>query len=132
MARRPARPASEYRLIVTPHYDAIRQRTVTRVRLETTQAFASFAYEISVDERREGAAFRYRILGLNAPGVGLPHTGSAYFQRDYEGLNGTYTFAVVGLDRAEHRCTVSIDEHGVRVVAAPAGAGLTLVTDAVA
>lgn len=132
MARRPARPASEYRLIVTPQYDAIRQRTVTRVRLETTQTFASFAYEISVDEHREGTSFRYRILGLNAPGVGLPHTGSAHFQRDYEGLNGTYTFSVIGLDRAEHRCTVAIDALGVREVAAPAGRGLTLITDATA
>jgi hypothetical protein len=132
MARRPARPASEYRLIVTPHYDAIRQRTVTRVRLETTQTFASFAYEISVDEHREGASFRYRILGLNAPGVGLPHTGSAHFQRDYEGLSGTYTFSVIGLDRAEHRCTVAINALGVREVAAPTGTGLTLITDATA
>jgi hypothetical protein len=132
MARRPARPASEYRLIVTPHYDAIRQRTVTRVRLETTQTFASFAYEISVDEHREGTLFRYRILGLNAPGVGLPHAGSAHFQRDYEGLNGTYTFSVIGLDRAEHRCTVAIDALGVREVAAPTGTGLTLITDATA
>jgi hypothetical protein len=132
MARRPARPASEYRLIVTPHYDEIRQRTVTRVRLETAQTFASFAYEISVDEQREGTSFRYRILGLNAPGVGLPHTGSAHFQRDYEGLNGTYTFSVIGLDRAEHRCTVAIDAHGVQEVVAPTGTALTLITDATA
>jgi hypothetical protein len=132
MARRPARPASEYRLIVTPHYDEIRQRTVTRVRLETSQNFASFAYEISVDEQREGTSFRYRILGLNAPGVGLPHTGSAHFQRDYEGLDGTYTFSVIGLDRAEHRCTVAVDARGVREVAAPTGTALTLITGATA
>jgi len=132
MARRPARPASEYRLIVAPHYDEVRQRTVTRVRLETTQTFASFAYEMSVDEHREGTSFRYRVLGLNAPGVGLPHTGRAHFQRDYEGLDGTYTLTVVGLDRTEHRCTVAIDARGVRQIAAPAGTGLTLITDTTA
>ncbi len=132
MARRPPRPASEYRLIVTPHYDEVRQRTVTRVRLETAQAFASFAYEISVDERREGTSFRYRVLGLNAPGVGLAGAGSARYQRDYEELNGTYTFAVIGLDGMEHRCAVAIDEKGVRQVSLPTGTGLALVTDATA
>jgi hypothetical protein len=132
MARRPQRPAFEYRLIVTPHYDDVRQRTVTRVILETSQRFASFRYEISVDEHRDGDAFRYRILGLNAPGMGFPSAGSARFLRDYEGLEGTFTFAVVGLDGKEHRCAVAIDAHGVRQVSAPTGTGLALVTDATA
>jgi hypothetical protein len=128
MARRPPRQAPDFRLTISPHYDAIRQRTVTRVLLETAQTFASFPYEISVDERREGTSFGYRVLGLNAPGVGLPGTGSARFQRDYEGLEGTYSFAVVGLDGQERRCTVAIDAGGVRKLSGPTGKGLTLVT----
>jgi hypothetical protein len=129
MARRPQRPAFEYRLIVTPHYDDVRQRTVTRVILETAQKFASFTYEISVDEHREGNAFSYRVLGLNAPGTGFPGAGSARFLHDYEGLEGTFTFTVVGLDRKEHRCALAIDAHGVRQVSAPTGTGLALFTD---
>lgn len=132
MARRPQRPAYEYRLTVAPHYDEVRQRTVTRVVLETALSFASFSYEISVDERREGSSFRYRVLGLNAPGVGLPGSGRARFQRDYEGLAGTCTFAVVGLDGEERRCAVAIDQAGVREVSAPTGRGLALVAGAAA
>lgn len=129
MARHPPRPASDLRLTVSPHHDPNRQRTVTRVVLETTQKFASFSYEISVDELREGTSFRYCVLGLNAPGVGFPGTGSARFQRDYEGLDGTYTFTVVGLDGEERRCKVAIDPTGVRTLSGPTGTGLTLVTD---
>jgi len=132
MARRPPRPASEFRLTIAPHYDALRQRTLTRVILETAQTFANFAYEISVEERREGTSFRYRVLGLNAPGVGLPKSGSARFQRDYEGLDGTYAFAVTGLDGEEHRCTVAIGADGVRQLTGPTGTGLILVTNQVA
>jgi hypothetical protein len=128
MARRTHRPAYEYRLIVTPHYDQVRQRAVTRVVLETALRFASFAYEISVEERREGSLFRYRVLGLKAPGVALPASGSARYQRDYDGLEGTVTFAVVGLDGRERRCSVAVGPEGVRQVAAPTGTGLALVT----
>jgi hypothetical protein len=128
MARRPPQPESQFRLSITPHYDPVRQRSVTRVVLETAQRFASFAYEISVEERREDASFVYRVLGLNAPGVGLPGGGTARFLRDYEGLEGTYSFAVVGLDGVERRCSVAIDAHGVRRVSGPTGTGLSLVT----
>jgi hypothetical protein len=129
MARRPQRQAYEYRLIVAPYDDVVRQRTVTRVTLETAQSFASFAYDISVEESREGTSFRYRVLGLLAPGVGLPGSGSARFQRDYEGLSGVYTFAVVGLDGKERRCSVAIDAAGVRQMSAPTeGLALSTVT----
>lgn len=132
MAHRPRRPPFEYRLTITPHYDKVRQRPVTRVALETAQMFASFAYEISVEETREGTSFRYRILGLNAPGIALPSPGPARYQRDYEGLEGTYTFSVVGLDGVERRCTVAIDSRSVRQVSGPTGTGLALATNATA
>jgi hypothetical protein len=130
MPRRPPRPASEFRLTIAPHYDQVRQRTVTRVVLETAQTFASFAYDIAVDESRSGNAFRYRVLGLKAPSVGLPGSGTARFQRDYEGMEGTFSFTVVGLNGEERVCTVAVDAAGVRRITGPAGSGLSLVTGA--
>jgi hypothetical protein len=128
MARRSPRPPSEFRLTIAPHYDPVRQRTVTRVVLETAQTFASFAYEISVNELRDGNSIRYHVLGLNAPAVGIAGSGKARYLRDYEGMKGTFSFAVVGLDGLERACTVEIDAAGVHVLSGPRGAGLTLDT----
>ena len=128
MASRHPRHAPEFRLTVVPHFDTVRHRTVTRVVLETTQTFASFTYGISVEELREGSSITYRVLGLKAPGLALPSSGTARFQKDYEGLTGEHTFTVVGLDGAERRCTVAIDADGVREVSAPTRRGLILIT----
>jgi hypothetical protein len=119
----------DYRLLMAPHTNDRTYRPTTLVVLETTQSFAAFRYELSVEEKLEGRSLSYRILGLRAPSLSLPAAGHAAYVREYDGLKGTYTVSVIGLDGAATQCTVRIGPEKVEVVNPPTGHALTVVTD---
>lgn len=98
----------EYRLLISFHQNERLQRPTTLLTIETTKLFASFRYELSIAEEREGKTLRYKILGLKAPQLDLPSVGSARFVREYEHLRGKYHIEVVSLEGAVDSCNVSI------------------------
>lgn len=129
MAKRKSISGPEYRLLITPHINERTQKPGTLVVLETTKAFASFQYELSVKEEVEGKSIQYTILGLKAPHLSLPSAGHAQFAREYENLKGTYTFAVEGLDGAVHESSVKIGAGKVELVKPPASRFVTVFTE---
>jgi hypothetical protein len=88
---------AEYRLSVSPTRDERDNTVKTLFVLETVRQFSAFRYEISVREETAGNDIRFTILGLKAPGLNLPSSGSAEFRRAYA-LEGEYTVTVRGLD----------------------------------
>lgn len=119
MAKRKNPAGPEYRLLITPHMNERTQKSGTLVVLETTKAFASFRYELSVKEEVEGKSIQYTILGLKAPHLSLPSAGHAQFVKEYENLKGTYSFAVEGLDGVVHESSVKIGTGKVELLKAP-------------
>ena len=91
----------EYRLLVAPHFAERTLHYVTRMILETTRTFATFRYELSVEEEIDPGSIALSILGFKTPHLTLPAAGPARFQKDYEGLKGTYTVIVQGIDGRE-------------------------------
>lgn len=120
---------SEYRLLIAPHINDRTYRRTTLVVLETAQSFASFRYELSIEESLSGKSLTYRVLGLRAPSLTLPAAGRAGYSREYEDLRGTYTVSVIGLDGVLAHCTVKIAPGKVEIVKSPAGHSLTVITD---
>ena len=129
MAKRKSTAGPEYRLLITPHVNERTQKSGTLVVLETTKAFASFRYELSVKEEVEGKTIQYTILGLKAPHLSLPSAGHAQFIREYENLKGTYTIAVEGLDGVVHESSVRIGTGKVELVKAPTSRFVEVFTD---
>ncbi len=119
MAKRKSPAGPEYRLLITPHMNERTQKSGTLVVLETTKAFASFQYELSVKEDVEGKTIQYTILGLKAPHLSLPSSGHAQFVKEYDNLKGTYTIAVEGLDGVVHESSVRIGAGRVDLMKAP-------------
>jgi len=121
MAKAKKAPELEYRILITPQFNELRQIHTTLFLIETTKYFASFRYELSVSEQRTGKNLRYKVLGLKAPQLSLPAAGHAQFRREYEDLQGTYQVTIEGLDKRECTFTVSINSDRVRVTKVPTG-----------
>jgi hypothetical protein len=98
--------------------------------LETTQAFAAFRYELSVQEKIEGRSITFTILGLKAPGLNLPSAGRAQFTREFSDLKGTYAVTVVGLDGRATSFPLSVGKGRVELKGKATGTGLMVTTDA--
>jgi hypothetical protein len=131
-ARKSARAAEEleYRLLIAPHLAERNQQYVTRIVLETTKSFASFCYELSVEETIEKDALRFVVLGFKAPRLTLPASGPARFQKTYDGLKGTYALTVVGIDGRTTTFTIRISTKKVELVKSPRQTFVQIVTDA--
>jgi hypothetical protein len=106
----------EYRFFISPHLNERLQQQTTLITIETTKLFASFRYELSVNEEQKGKTLRYNILGLKAPQLDLPSSGSARFVREYEQLKGTYHIEVVSLDGTVNSCDVSITKKAITLL----------------
>lgn len=109
----------EYRLILGTHFDEVQQRPMTRVIIETTKLFASFRYELSVEEHIVGKEFHYSILGLKAPHLDLPAPGTGQFVRHYTLLKGKHTFVVEHLDGTTNTFVVQFTPKHIKVLQSP-------------
>ncbi len=109
----------EYRLILGTHVDELRHIPMTRVIIETTKLFASFRYELSIQEHISGKVFHYSILGLKAPQLDLPSPGTGQFVRDYPLLKGKQTFVVEHLDGTTNTFVVQFTPKHIKVLQSP-------------
>ncbi len=109
----------EYRLTLSPHVNERRQIPTVLITIETTKAFASFRYELSVQQQRNGKEIRYTILGLKAPQLSLPASGTAQFEHEYDDLKGKYTIVVESLDGTANEFTVNITQKQIKVLTSP-------------
>lgn len=109
----------EYRLTIAAHFNEERQLPTTLIAIETTKVFASFRYELSIREEVKGKELRYSILGLKAPPLSLPASGTSQFVREYENLKGKYDIIVESLDHTLNAFTVSITKKHIKVLKSP-------------
>jgi hypothetical protein len=128
MAQRPSSETPEYRLTIHPRFNERSLKYNTRFLLETVKSFASFRYELSVAEEKQGSTIRYTILGLKAPRLDLPASGHARFEREYENLRGPHTVIVKGLDGVENAFAIRVEPTGVRVTKRPASPFVEITT----
>jgi len=112
-------PACDYRLTISPHFNERRQVPTTLITLETTKLFASFRYELSVKEDVQEASLHYTILGLKAPQLSLPASGSAQFVREYDELKGKHDIIVKNLDGTTNEFSVNFLKKKVAVLKSP-------------
>ena len=87
--------------------------------IETTKLFASFRYELSVREEIHGKQLRFTILGLKAPQLSLPASGSAQFVREYDELKGKQDFVVMNLDGAVNEFSVNFLKKKAAILKSP-------------
>lgn len=109
----------EYRLTLSPHMNERQQIPTVLVTIETTKAFASFRYDLSVQEEIHGREIRYTILGLKAPQLSLPASGTAQFVQEYENLRGKRTIVVESLDGTTNEFTINITQKQIKVLKSP-------------
>ncbi len=109
----------EYRLLITPRLSERTQEVTTLVVLETVKVFATFRYELTVEEHLEGKELTFAILGFRTPRLSLPAAGPARFEREYPGLRGTYTVTVKGIDGRTSTFSVKIGQKKVEVLKSP-------------
>lgn len=103
----------EYTLRVTPHINERTRRPCTLVQLLTSKVFASFRYELAVEDRLEGDTLHLRVLGLKAPQLDLPAAGPAEFRKEYDGWQGKQKIVVYGLDGSSTTVTLTVTPRGI-------------------
>jgi len=109
----------EYRLFVTARYKDIEQEYRTGVVLQTVREFASFRYELGIEEEMADHSIRYRVTGLKAPQLNFPGSGPAFFHREYRNLRGKYKISIEGLDRNRNEFEFEIGEKQVLLLESP-------------
>ena len=129
MARQEHKDNAEYRLLITPQYNERGQKYTTLFLLETVKSFASFRYDLSVEETMDKKTIKYRVLGLKTPHLSLPATGHAQFAREYDNLKGTYEVVIEGLDGKTNTFSVRIAPQQVRLIGSPSQSFITICTD---
>ena len=115
--KRPRKP--EYKLILTPCLYEREQTYKTRIVIETVKQFASFQYDLAVEEKASPTTIHYRILGLKTPQLSLPASGPAQFRKEYTSLKGRVDIVVEGLDKIVHVFTFRISQKEVRILHQP-------------
>jgi len=109
----------EYRLFVSARYKDTEQEYRTVIVLQTVREFASFRYELGVEEEILDRSIRYRVTGLKAPQLSLPGSGPAFFHREYRNLRGNFKITVEGLDRNINLFEFEIGEKHVLLTKSP-------------
>jgi len=113
------REEPEYRLLITPHIIERTQQPATLVVLETTKAFATFRYELSVDAKVTPSSLHLTVLGFRTPRLSLPAAGPARFQQEYEHLRGTFDLTVRGIDGRSTSFSLRITPGQVKLLKSP-------------
>jgi len=116
-------------LLIAPHYNERKQRKTTRVVLETVKSFASFKYELTVEERITDNSISFAVKGLRAPQLSLPASGPARFVKEYDDLSGSYDVTVQGLDGKICTLAIRIRSDEVKLLRPPTGSPIQVVTD---
>ena len=106
-------------MIMAPHFNERQQIATTLITIETTKLFASFRYELSVQETIKGRELHYAIRGLKAPQLSLPSSGSAHFIREFDNLKGKYDIIIESLDGTVNTFTVNIAKQTITLLKSP-------------
>ena len=118
----------EYRLFVFPSYKEVTRKATTTFRLQTTEQFSNFSYEIVVKDKVEEKKLSWSIHGLRSPAVSLPSSGPAIFKKEYENLKGVHDFIITKLDGEENVFSLSLAENKIAILKSPKRPFVDIVT----
>jgi hypothetical protein len=119
----------EYRLLVVPKLTEHTQRMTTMLVLETVKAFATFRYELSVEEHIQPPSLRFVVAGFKTPQLDLPSSGPAQYRAVFEGLDGVYEVTVEGIDGRVNTFSLRIAPAEVSVLKTPRKPFVQIFTD---
>ena len=123
------RTEPEYRLLVVPHVSERTQRPTTLVVLETTKAFATFRYELSVKAESTPGLLHLTVLGFQTPHLTLPSAGPARFEKEYYALRGPLDITIQGIDGRSTTFSLLIGSGTVELVKKPRASFATVTTN---
>ena len=118
----------EYRLRLTPISREEDQASRTELTLETSRQFASFRYELGVEEQLTKDALHLKVTGLRTPDLSLPASGPATFRKEYQNLHGPLNITIEGLDGRQCSFSVEISRKLIRLIKAPSVAFVEVIT----
>ena len=87
--------------------------------LETTRAFASFVYDLSVKETLNDRQIHWKVNGLKPPRLSIPASGFAKFERTFDALLGNYDVTVEGLDGRETVFKLKFSSNNIQLLETP-------------
>jgi len=99
------------------------------VLLQTTREFASFRYELSVNEELLDRSIHYRVKGLKAPLLSMPGSGPAFFKKEYRVSAGPFRISVEGLDHTTNVFDFDFGDSKVRLVQSSPKPFVTVTTE---
>jgi hypothetical protein len=115
----PSTQSLDLRLTVTPILDENEQKRKARFLLETTRAFASFVYDLSVKETIVEHHIHWKVNGLKPPRLSIPASGRARFERMFDDLTGEYDLTIEGLDGSKTAFGFKFQSGNVHLLRAP-------------
>jgi hypothetical protein len=119
----------EYRLLVVPQLAERTQRMTTLLVLETAKSFATFRYELSVQEHFQPPSIRIVVAGFKTPRLDLPSSGPAQYRTVFEGLDGVCEVTIEGIDGRINTFSLRVAPTKVSVLKAPRKPFVQIVTD---
>ena len=119
----------EYRLLIVPRVSERTQRPTTLVVLETTKAFATFRYELSVKATAGPSSLHLTVLGFRTPHLSLPSSGPARFEQEYEDLSGPLEVSIQGIDGRTTSFSLEISPGHVNLLKKPRASFVAIDTD---
>jgi hypothetical protein len=117
----------EYRMTIAPHFNERRQIPTTRITIETTKLFATFKYELSVQDEIRGKELRYTIRGIRMPKLSLPAPGGAQYVCEYDNLKGKHDIVVESLDGTVNSFCVNFSKQSIKILKSPKSPFIELV-----
>ena len=70
-------------------------------------------------EEMRGKELRFAILGLRAPQLSLPSTGTAQYIREYEKLKGKFDIVIENQNRTSNIFSLNITKKSITVLKSP-------------
>ncbi len=110
---------NELNLFISSIYDDLKKKQITTFRLETTQIFTVFKYEIDVEETFRNNQITFKLVGLKPPKLLIPGSGPATFEKEYTSLNGDYILKIIGIDKRENVFEINITKNKIKILREP-------------
>lgn len=111
--------ANKLNLFLSSNYDELTKKYITTFRLETSQTYTTFSYDIDVVETFQDNHITFKLIGLKTPKFLLAGGGAATFEKRYESLKGNYTIEIIGIDKRKTVFELSISKHKIKVIKKP-------------
>lgn len=111
--------ANELNLFLSSNYDELTSKYVTTFRLETSQVFTTFRYEIDVEETIHDNQITFKLIGIKTPTLLIPGGGPAAFEKKYASLKGNYIVEIIGIDKRENVFEINISKYKIKVIKTP-------------